>query len=76
MDLYFFIHNSTKIIIADIAMPENVFEEFKFVGYKWLTRAFGFKQRTIPKYIGDLASGLVKTELRDLPTEENVNKTV
>lgn len=49
-------------------MPENVLETFRFTGYKWLSRAFGFRQCPRPAYIDGLTSGILKVEDRNLPT--------
>lgn len=32
-------------------MPENVLEGFRYTGYKWLARAYNFRQLPRPKYI-------------------------
>lgn len=49
-------------------MPENVLEGFRYTGYKWLARAFAFKQYDKPAYLDDLTSGILKSEDRNLPT--------
>jgi hypothetical protein len=61
MTLFFEIHNSIDFINLGIAMPENVLEGFRFAGYRWLARAFSFKVTPIPKFVNDLASGILKT---------------
>lgn len=57
-------------------MPDNVLENFKYTGYRWLSRCFSFKKCLRPPYIDEITSGIIQSEMRNLPTIEDSNKAL
>ena len=42
-----------------VAMPDNVLENFKYTGHRWLSRCFSFKKCPRPSYIDEITSGMI-----------------
>ena len=69
MEFFFELHSS-------IAMPENILESFRYTGYRWMERTFAFKKLSKPVYAEDITSGILKTENRTLPTDEDEERAL
>ena len=48
--LFFDLHGS-------VAMPDSLLDTFRYTGYRWLARAYGFKKLAKPAYVEEITSG-------------------
>lgn len=63
-------------IHRNVAMPDNVLVNFKYTGYRWLSRCFSFKKCSRPSYIDEITSGMVESEIKNLPSAEDFHKSI
>ena len=57
-------------------MPDNILENYKHTGYRWLSRCFSFKKCQKPSYIDEINTGIIESDMRNLPTIDDIHKSI